>query len=164
MLNSEAGLPEVTLSPGEYFLACNETVIHTLLGSCVGISFWCERLGIGALCHAMLPKRPTEHPAPLDSAHGYRYVDFCIRDLGRQFDALGANRGEVEVKLFGGADMFRASGPDARQTIGTLNCDMALEVLQDEGFRVIASNLRQTSGVKIRFNTRSGDVMLLRLD
>jgi len=28
-------------------------------------------------------------------------VDFAIRDLARQFDALGAQRDEVEVKLFG---------------------------------------------------------------
>ena len=53
-------LVEVYLQPGEMFLALEPTIIRTLLGSCVGVSFWSRRMGIGALCHAMLPQCPGE--------------------------------------------------------------------------------------------------------
>ena len=36
------------------------TILRTLLGSCVGIAFRVPRLGVGALCHPMLPRCPAK--------------------------------------------------------------------------------------------------------
>ncbi len=91
-------------------------------------------------------------------------MDFSIRDLARQFDNLGAHRTEVEVKLFGGADVLLVSeGASAKATVGKLNCEAAIEVLRAEGFAVTASSLGGTSGLNIRFDTRTGEVLLRRL-
>ena len=60
MLELEDALPEVYLQPGESYLARKPTIIRTILGSCVGVTFWSARLGIGALCHAQLPRMPDE--------------------------------------------------------------------------------------------------------
>lgn len=157
-------LGEVYLRPGEMFLACEPTIIRTLLGSCVGIAFWSKRRGVGALCHAMLPRCPEGVSQELDPQHGYRYVDYAIHDIGRRLDRLGVDRSEVDVKVFGGADVL-LSGEDAgpRGTVGSMNCDMALEALKSEGFRIIASKLRGISGVNIYFNTRNGEVLLRRI-
>jgi chemotaxis protein CheD len=164
MADLETELSEVYLQPGEMFLAREPTVIRTLLGSCVGVTFWSERLGIGALCHAMLPKSPDGCSRDLPPEVGYRYVDFCIRDLARRFDELGAHRSEVQVKVFGGADVLLGS-KDApiRDTVGSINCDTALETLRAEGFQIAASSLRGKSGLNIRFNTGNGEVQLRRL-
>lgn len=164
MPDLEAELAEVYLQPGEMFLAREPTMIRTLLGSCVGVTFWSERLGIGALCHAMLPRCPDGCSMGVSPEVGYRYVDFCIRDLARKFDSLGAHRTEVQVKLFGGADVLLGS-KDApiRDSVGSLNCDTALEVLRTEGFQIAASSLRGKSGLNIRFNTGNGEVQLRRL-
>ena len=157
-------LGEVYLQPGEMFLACEPTIIRTLLGSCVGVTFWSQRLAIGALCHAMLPRCPQGYSRELAPEVGYRYVDFCIRDLARKFDELGAHRSEVRVKVFGGADVL-LEGRDAPtlHTIGSLNCDTALEVLCAEGFQIAASSLRGKSGLNIHFNTGNGEIRLRRL-
>lgn len=164
MQDPESELAEVYLQPGEMFLAHEPTMIRTLLGSCVGVTFWSERLGIGALCHAMLPKCPDGCSLGVSPEVGYRYVDFCIRDLARKFDVLGAHRMEVQVKLFGGADVLLGS-KDApiRDTVGSINCDTALETLHAEGFQVAASSLRGKCGLNIRFNTGNGEVCLRRL-
>jgi len=91
-------------------------------------------------------------------------VDFAIRHLARQFDELGARRAEVEVKLFGGADVLLVSDAAAtKATVGKLNCEAAIEVLRDEGFAVIASSLGGSLGLNIRFDTRTGEVLLRRL-
>src|ERR1700691_3645113 len=81
MAELELALPEVYLQPGESYLAREPTIIRTILGSCVGVAFWNDRLGIGALCHAQLPKTPKIPIAGLTLAAGRRYVDFAIRDL-----------------------------------------------------------------------------------
>jgi chemotaxis protein CheD len=112
----------------------------------------------------MLPNYPAKGPATLSIAASRRYVDFTIRDLARQFDSLGAKRGEIEVKLFGGGDVLLVSELNLRPTVGRLNCETAVKVLQDEGFSVIASSLGGTSGVHIEFNTGTGEVRLRRLN
>jgi chemotaxis protein CheD len=158
MHRSDAELPQVFLQPGEFFLAREPAMIGTILGSCIGVTFWSPKHMVGALCHAMLPA----HPRASSLADGLRYVDFCIHNLARLFDELGATRAEVQVKVFGGADMFASTDP-ARPTVGKQNRDLAIDMLRAEGYRVAAHSIGDTFGRKIKFNTRSGDVFLLRL-
>jgi len=160
MLELEGALPEVYLQAGEVYLARKPTIIRTILGSCVGVTFWCARLAAGALCHALLPMCPSK-AAPNADCH--RFVDFCIRDLARRFDNMGAFRSEVQVKVFGGADVLPVSATPSRPTVGRQNCDVAVKVLRDEGFDVIASSVGGTSGRSIQFHTGTGEVRVRRL-
>ena len=154
---------EIYLNPGESYLARKPAIIRTILGSCVGVSFWSVRLGVGALTHSQLPRCPA-NSSSVNVAAGRRYVDFAIRDVARRFDELGVRRAEVEVKLFGGADVLLVSDLGAaRPTVGRLNCEAAIEVVEAEGFQVIASSLGGTAGLNIRFDTRTGEVQLRRL-
>ena len=164
MLELESEVSEVYLRPGESYLARKPAIIRTILGSCVGVTFWSGRIGAGALCHAQLPRCPPNSSSELSLAAGRRYVDFSIRDLARQFDQLGAIRSEVQVKLFGGADVLLVgAAPSSKPTVGRLNCETAIEVVRDEGFHVIASSLGGTAGLNIRFDTRTGEVLVRRL-
>jgi chemotaxis protein CheD len=155
-------LPEVYVQPGESHLIRKPAILRTLLGSCVGIAFRVPRLGLGALCHPMLPRCPARPPAPLTRSAGRRYVDFAIRDLASQFDELGARREEVEVKLFGGGDVLLMVDDSARPSVGKLNIESAIRVLDEEGFAIMASSLGGNRGVNIFFNTKTGEVLLQR--
>jgi len=153
-------LPDLNLQPGELYLARDPAILRTILGSCVGVTFWSKRLGAGALCHGLLPRCPP-NPVP---AEGYRYVDYSIRYLAQQFDMLGASRRELEVKLFGGADVLPVDRiVPGKPTVGAQNCAVALEVLQQEGFVVSASDLGGRRGRRIHFHTGTGRVLLHRL-
>jgi chemotaxis protein CheD len=158
----ESELAEVYLQPGESYFARTPAIIRTILGSCVGVTFWSARLGVGALSHAQLPRCPASSSVDIRRVAG-RYVDSTIRDLARHFDEMGALRSEVQVKVFGGADVLLVRDI-TRPTVGRLNCEAAIEVLRDEGFLVIASSTGGTSGVHIRFDTRTGEVQLRRLN
>ncbi len=163
MVEIDSELAEVYLHPGESYFARQPALIRTILGSCVGAAFWSARLGVGALTHSQLPRCPA-NAADLSVAEGRRYVDFAIRDVARQFDTLGARRSEVQVKLFGGADVLLV-GDEAisKPTVGKMNCEAAMEVLREEGFQVVASSLGGTAGLNIRLDTRNGEVRLRRL-
>jgi len=163
MAESHVALAEVFLQPGEVFLAREPTIISTILGSCVGITFRCARLDLGALCHSILPRFPGAIAGNAGLAAGYRYVDFCIRDLAAQFDSLGARRSEVEVKVFGGADVLFVDIANTRPTVGRQNSEEAIRTLAEEGFRVVASSMGDVFGRKIRFDTGNGEVRLVRL-
>src|SRR5208282_2634940 len=99
-------LPDLNLQPGELYLARTPAILRTILGSCVSVTFWSSRLGAGALCHGVLPYCPQVRPPGFGVSDGHRYVDFSIRYLAQQFDLLGAQRDELQVKLFGGADVL----------------------------------------------------------
>jgi chemotaxis protein CheD len=155
-----ADLPEISVQPGELYLARSPSILRTILGSCVGVTFWNARLGVGALGHGMLPRCPPG--AGIQDSH--RYVDTGICCLAEQFETLGICRREVEVKLFGGADVLAVSGGNAgKPTIGALNCRAALAVLEQGGFRLTASDLGGIQGRTIHFHTGTGDVLVHRL-
>ncbi|HUI81774.1 MAG TPA: chemotaxis protein CheD [Bryobacteraceae bacterium] len=152
-------LPGISLQPGELYLAREPMVLQTLLGSCVGITFWSPRLGIGALCHGVLPRCPRN----VGGAEGHRYVDFSIRYLANQFTLLGVGRNELVVKLFGGADVLTVA-VSTKPTVGAMNCRAAWEVLEEEGLRVAASDLGGDRGRNIQFHTQTGEVFVRRLN
>lgn len=162
---ASAGIPvEVYVQPGESHLVIRPSILRTVLGSCVGVAFWAPQQGAAALCHPMLPRLPVKNRADLSLAASRRYVDFAIRDLARRFDKLGVPRVEVQVKLFGGGDVLLVSSDASRPTVGRLNYEMAIRVLRDEGFDVVASSLGGTSGLHIQFNSVTGEVLLRRLN
>ncbi len=155
----EHELPLIYLRPGEAHLSAEPAILKTILGSCVGATFWSQRLGIGALCHGILPRCPGS--VALDE--GYRYVDFAIRDLARRFDEIGVTRNEVQVQVFGGAGIVPHDAAVPRMFhVGEANCKTALEVLEEEDFNVIAFDLGGRAGRTIQFHTWNGQVLMRR--
>jgi len=158
-------MPEFNIQPGELYLARSPAILRTILGSCVSVTFWSARLGAGALCHGVLPHAPKIWPPGFSVSDGHRYVDASIRYLAQKFDSLGARRNELEVKLFGGADVLpHLSEHPGRPTVGALNCRSAIDVLAAEGFTVSASDLGGTRGRRIHFYTATGEVLVYRLE
>lgn len=88
-------LPDLNLQPGELYLARSPAILRTILGSCVGVTFWSMRLGAGALCHGVLPRCPQVWPAGSSLSERCRYVDFSIRYLLQLFDELGRRGGNL---------------------------------------------------------------------
>jgi chemotaxis protein CheD len=164
MMRPSAETPGISLQPGEFHLSRNPSILQTILGSCVSVTFWSPRLRTGAMSHGVLPRCPAL--LPLNSnivAEGCRYVDFSIRYLVEQFELLGVSRDHIEVKLFGGADVLPVAARPGKPTVGAQNCQVALQVLQEEGLLVRASDLGGVRGRTIHFNTGTGDVFLHRL-
>lgn len=163
MRRVESEPPEVYLLPGESHFSEGPMIIRTLLGSCVAATFWSPRRGAGALSHSLLPHYATS-VAEASAVEGRRYVDFAIRELALRFDLLGVPRAEVQVKLFGGADVLPVPGlQSTRLTVGEQNCRAALAVVSAEGLNLISSSLRGNVGYDVRLDTRTGEVHIRRL-
>ena len=161
MAGSRLEVAEVYLQPGELHLALGPTILKTILGSCVGVTFWSWRLEIGALCHGVLPHCPSG----VVGGERYRYVDFAVHHLIREMERCGALAHEVQVKAFGGADVLPVHGRRPwRPTVGQQNCESALNALREENYPVFSSDLGGTAGRTIQFDTRSGLVLVRRLE
>jgi chemotaxis protein CheD len=151
----ESGIVEgIYLHPGEMCFCDRPTRVETVLGSCVSITMWNARLQIGCICHAVLPRqRGADDP--------FKYVDSSIQFMLRALEKHSSRRGDLEVKLFGGASM-RLPSPN-HKSVGSQNIDMATTVLRDEGITVRISDTGGTSGRKLLFYTGTGEVFVKRI-
>lgn len=143
------------LRPGEVFLSDKPTVVTTVLGSCVSVTMFAERLRVGAICHALLPEGSVDE--------AFRYVDGSIYYMLAQLKTLGISRRELEVKMFGGADMLTING-NASVKVGSRNIQVAKEVLKAEGLTLVKEDVGGVVGRKILFHSHTGDVWLKRLN
>lgn len=149
----------VILRPGYIHFAKEPTVVTTVLGSCVAATMHCARFRTGAICHALFP---AGIPAAEDET--FRYVDRSIEAMAAWFGRLGARRGEIEVKLFGGAGTrWSGEGGPASVNVGRSNVESALRTLASHGLRVAARDVGGTIGRKLYFVSHTGDVYLKRL-
>ena len=164
MPEPETSIREIYVQPGESHLVSEPAVLRTVLGSCVGITFLVPRLGVGAICHPMMPSCPPAQRAGMSVRAGRRYVDFAIREIANRLDSLGVVRGEAVVKQFGGNDVLTVDDSGPQRTIGRQNWEAARSVLAEEGFTVAACCLGGTTGVHISFETVHGEVRLRWLD
>ena len=150
-------LESIYLKPGELTVAERPALVSTVLGSCVAVTLFSPRLGVGAICHAMLPSGDC-------AGDGFRYVDCSLRHMLAHFQRLGIKSGEMTVKLFGGADMFEAVNPNAGSlTVGMKNIRAATELLRLQGLTLAASDVGGRHGRKLLFYSHTGEVFLKRL-
>ena len=154
---------EIYVQPGELIVAASPSILHTVLGSCVGMTFQAAERGIAALCHPMLPRCSMKAEQTTDKRSDTRYVDYAIRAVGKTFDAKGIKRSGVVVKVFGGGDVLPFARGSGRPTVGHLNSAVARQVLSEEGFVVAAESMGGTRGLHLTFNTVTGEVLLRRL-
>ncbi len=159
-----AELPHLYLKPGEMRLCEEPTIVTTLLGSCVAVTMYNERLGIGAICHGLLPSCRNAGPCDGHCLEGFRYVDCSIRLMLEGFQKRGIGQGEIAVKVFGGSDMFNVKGGAGKgRSVGRQNVEKAIQIIDREGLKITASDLGGPRGRKIYFYTNNGEVLLKRL-
>jgi chemotaxis receptor (MCP) glutamine deamidase CheD len=84
-------------------------------------------------------------------------LDAQFAPLG--YDQLDVSRGEVHVKVFGSAEVVGIAAA-AKPAIGKLDSEAAIEVLEAEGFKIIASSLGGSLGRQLQFHTGTGEVAL----
>ena len=80
------------------------------------------------------------------------------------FRSLGIDNDEIEVKLFGGSDMFPSDGgKSTAMNVGKQNIESALQGIELEGLKLTTCDVGGSGGRKILFYTHTGEVFLKRL-
>lgn len=157
-------MPHCYLKPGELIVAEEPLLVSTLLGSCVSVTMFSARHRIAAINHGVMPsckECPPDCQKGCDE--GTRYVDCSLYRMLEYFRQRGILPPDLDVKLFGGADMFDRNG-SARSSIGNQNIKKAMEIIRSEGLKLLASDIGGMRGRKIYFSTATGDVWVKRLN
>jgi chemotaxis protein CheD len=125
------------------------------LGSCLGIVLYDPTSRIGALAHAMHPRRERVK----NNANRAKFVDSVIPILVDRMARRGARRERIVAKLFGGARMFESyAGCAGVIQIGDENIAAAREELRARGIPIAGECVGGTSGRTIVFDLTTGAV------
>lgn len=145
---------EIFLRPGDYAFGKDGTVIRTLLGSCVAVTFWYPRLKLGAMCHYLLPSR---HPRMVEPPSG-KYARDVIPIIADRFANQGLDPKAFEVKMFGGSNMFPNLTMGEALHVGAKNIQMGIARLTEAGFAIHSFDLAGATNRTVIFDVSNGDV------
>ncbi len=163
MIPGEHDLPVIFLKSEELCIIDRPVVITTVLGSCVSATMYNERLGIAAICHALLPHCMQKGICPVDCDAKYKYVNCVIPEMIKKMQNRGVKTNEIVVKLFGGADMAGSNKMNDINRIGMQNTKAAVKAIQANGLQITKFDVGGLKGRKIFFYTQTGQILLKRL-
>lgn len=139
------------LYPGQLAAFKEETVISTLLGSCVAVALFDPEKKIGGLNHFLLPE-----PTPFDQVSP-RYGTYAIAQLIRELEALGGNSDRFKAKIYGGGNVINnvLNGP----SIGQLNINVAEKILKHLQIPIIEKNIGGNKPRTLKLNTLTFEIV-----
>lgn len=148
----------VKLLPGEYYVTDKDLLLVTVLGSCVAACIRDCYSGIGGMNHFMLPDGGGDPGSPLNASA--RYGTYAMEILINQLLKLGARRGNLEAKVFGGGNVLDGL---TVANVGQRNADFVLKFLRTEKIKVVAQDLVDIFPRKVYFFPKSSKVMVKKL-
>ncbi|MBI5659284.1 MAG: chemoreceptor glutamine deamidase CheD [Nitrosomonadales bacterium] len=149
------GIEAAKLLPGEYYVTARNMVLVTVLGSCVAACIRDRSCGIGGMNHFMLP---GEGGDLLSSSA--RYGAYAMEKLINELLKMGARRGNLEAKLFGGGNVLRGF---TAANVGERNAEFAIHYLRTERIAIVAQDLLDIFPRKVYFFPESGKVRVKQL-
>jgi chemotaxis protein CheD len=145
---------DVVIHPGELFFGRGKRRVHTLLGSCVAVTFWHARQCLGGMCHYVLFERSADVTTPgLDGRYGAEAITL----LHQAMLNAGTRPHEYLVKLFGGGNMFptTVAGDDL---VGQRNVAGGRHFLLEKGFSIASEDVAGSGYRVVQLDLGSGEV------
>jgi len=143
----------VKVLPGEYFVASEDIMVMTVLGSCIAACIWDGRARAGGMNHFMLPDGEGGDGAG-------RYGSYAMELLINKLLKCGARRETMQAKVFGGAQVMAGF---TSMNVGERNTKFVLEYLSTERIPVVSQDVLDIHPRKVCFFPVSGKALVKRL-
>ncbi len=148
----------VKILPGEYYATTEDTVIVTVLGSCIAVCLRDYTKRIGGMNHFMLPSDNSISSSPISESA--RYGVYAMELLVNQMLKLGADKRRLEAKVFGGGNVLKGF---TGNTVGERNAEFIMDYLQAENIPVLANDLLDVFPRKVYFSPDTGKVNVRKI-
>lgn len=157
----DVGRMAVKLLPSEYYVTASDTVLSTVLGSCVAACLHDVEAGVAGMNHFMLPDDGDAGAAGTrDAAESMRYGAYAMDVLIRELVRAGARRDRLQAKVFGGGAVLANM---TTLNIGDRNADFVLRYLRKEGIEIAAQDLRGKHARRVCFLPSTGKAIVRKL-
>lgn len=147
----------VKILPGEYYATTNDTLIVTVLGSCVSVCLRDAVAGVAGMNHFLLPNEGGNGDVLSESA---RYGVYAMDILINHMLKLGASRYRLDAKVFGGGNVLKGF---TSTSVGERNSEFVLDYLKTENIPVTAQDLLDIYPRKVYFFPDTGQVLVRKI-
>ncbi len=147
----------VKILPGEYYATTNDTLIVTVLGSCVSVCLRDPIAGVSGMNHFLLPNEGGSNDVLSESA---RYGVYAMDILINHMLKLGASRYRMEAKVFGGGNVLKGF---TSTSVGERNSEFVLDYLKTENIPILAKDLLDIYPRKVYFFPDTGQVLVRKI-
>ena len=146
----------VKVLPGEFYVADEDLLVMTTLGSCIAACLWDREKRVGGMNHFLLPDTGQGATGADSGRYGSFAMDLLIGELVKR----GATRSTLEAKVFGGGAVI--SGMNTIN-VGERNTKFVLDYLRTERITVVSKDVMDIYPRKVCFLPASGKAMVKRL-
>lgn len=122
----------------------SDTLTAEGVGSCVAVCLMDKENEIMGMAHVVLPT---------DRGDSEKYADTLLSELIHKLKAEGADKENLEAKIFGGSTIF-----DFSSGIGEKNIKSAKDFLEEENIPVVSEDTGGDKGRSIKAYSDSGNV------
>jgi len=141
------------LEPGHIYFSKEAAVVRTVLGSCVAVCLWDQRLRYGGISHFL-------YPSIGDAARATaKYGNVAITALIRMMDQAGCRRKDIKAQIIGGAHLESSNG----QTCSMESIRVARGILRRKRIKIVSEDVGGTMGRKIVLDLGTGEVAVLKV-
>lgn len=144
----------INLNPGAWAVESSRAIV-TLLGSCVAVCFYDEKLKLAGMNHFLIPSRNRTN---VDQTDIVLAGDASMEVLLNQMLMRGAKKSRMTAKVFGGGTIVSSIS----MAIGERNAEFASEWLNREGIPITRTDTLGQYSRTIVFDPVSGDVWCRR--
>lgn len=139
------------LLPSTLFASKVSHDVTTVLGSCVAVCLYDQKLQFGGINHFMLPVWKDEGLATP------KYGNIAIPRLVDRMTDMGSDPNDLVAKVFGGANSLLENNV---YQVGRRNIQIAFDFLNKYHIQVLKSDTGGRQGRKIMMNTASNKIFL----
>ena len=148
--NNEINMDRYYLHPGYIYAGLTDTIITTVLGSCISVSLWDKKNHFGGMNHYIFPE-------DLKNESSSKYGDVACTYLLKVMKDYGAKKENLVAHIVGGSSNT-ALGSD----IGIKNALMAKKILKKQSIYISTWDVGGELGRKMIFNTSSGEILIYK--
>ena len=139
---------------GDCFVTTEKnTMLTTILGSCISVCARDPFLGIGGMNHFLLPE--VGHQTTTASS---RYGAYAMEELINSILSKGGKKASLELKAFGGGSIMQT-----QSDIGKRNCQFLMEYIQREGLIIQKKDLGGQFPRRLHYYPDSGKVLMRKV-
>jgi len=142
-------------SGGFYVTTDDNEVLTTVLGSCVAACMRDPYANVGGMNHFL---RPNGQKSPASSSRVTKFGNYAMETLINEILSRGGRRSRLEIKIFGGGNMFEGSMP-----IGEYNVGFVEGYLRKEGMAIAAKHVGGQQARCLRYWPMTGKARMLLL-
>lgn len=142
------------LKPG-YVMANQEaTIVRTVLGNCVAVTFFDQANRFGGINQFVFPK--TKEPDDMTPQYG----NVGIRALLKMLTDMGASRDRLVAQIVGGAEcQLKDDGG-----LGSQNVQFARGLLQKMEIPIISEDVGGSLGRKVLYHSGTNEMAVFKVD